>query len=174
PQGIGQGIVSGQTSVLEGPCPLWVKSGSKDFHFDVLLYPQKRTSAAQIGMSAKGQKRTSSHSMTSSAIASTSGRNSKTEGFRRLEVDNELECGRLLNRHFRRLFILEKSISLSVVAFRTRSRTPLARAPSSTCAIQGFALFGLSNRWSLRDPTCDCVAMNLVLSPAESRLFASQ
>src|SRR5262249_32373029 len=122
-------------------------------------------------MSAKGQKRTSSHSMTSSAIASTSGGNSKTEGIRRLEVDNELECGRLLNRHFRRLFILEKSISLSVVAFRTRSRTPLARAPSSTCAIQGFALFGLS---TLRDPTCDCVAMNLVLSPAESRLFAFQ
>jgi len=112
-------------------------------------------------MSAKGQKRTSSHSMTSSAIASTSGGNSKTEGVCRLEVDNELECGRLLNRHFRRLFILEKSISLS---FRTRSRTPLARAPSSTCAIKGFALFGLSNRWSLRDPTCDCVAMNLVLS----------
>jgi hypothetical protein len=54
-------------------CPLWAKSGHRCL-FDHLvgageqcpLYPQKRTCATQLGMSALGHKRTSPHSINQS------------------------------------------------------------------------------------------------------------
>src|SRR5262249_19064972 len=39
-------------------CPLWVISGHLAVQSSCQLYPQKRTCAVQLGVSAKGQKRT--------------------------------------------------------------------------------------------------------------------
>jgi hypothetical protein len=53
-----------QTNVLEGAGlpqrPLWVTSGHLRRNRPCPLYPQKRTCAVQLGMSALGQKETSS------------------------------------------------------------------------------------------------------------------
>ena len=54
-------------AILSRPCPLWVKSGHSAMSVWCPLYPQKRTLVERVEMSALCQKRTSLHSINSSA-----------------------------------------------------------------------------------------------------------
>src|SRR5262249_54642017 len=63
-------ILAAQTVVGHASCPLWVKSRHSRRKKSCPLYPQKRTCAVHLAMSALGQKRTSLYSTTSSARAS--------------------------------------------------------------------------------------------------------
>src|SRR4029450_7491919 len=76
------------------------------------LYPQKRTCAVQLGMSALGQKRTScllDHLVSSCE----QGRgHSETKGLGGFEVYNEFKLGRLHDRHVSRPFALENPASV--------------------------------------------------------------
>ena len=79
------------------------------------------------------------------------GRHDEAERLRGLEIDHQLEIGRLLDRQIGRLGAVEDlsdaTISLSVLACMIRSCTPFARAPSCTSSIMTsvYRKVGLTN-----------------------------
>src|SRR5262245_36777298 len=82
-------------------CPLWVKSRLMQCNMSCPLYPRKRTCAVQLGMSALGQKADSCTAAKESLVDHLVGageqltRHRETERLCGLEVDDQLELGRL-------------------------------------------------------------------------------
>ena len=76
-----------------------------------LLYPQKRTCAVQLGMSALGQKRTLRHSFDHVVGAAEQRlRDGQAEGFGGFDVDHQLELGGLLDREVCRFCTLQNLV----------------------------------------------------------------
>ena len=85
--------------------PLWVISGHLHCNGSCPLYPQKRTCAAQLTMSAMGQRRTRAAQQKGSLFDHLVGallqkqRHIQSEGLSGLHVDNQLELrGRLYRK----------------------------------------------------------------------------
>src|SRR5262249_17052436 len=119
PKHSGHGIVSAQTSTLEGrdvrasQCPLWVKSRHVQRAKACPLYPRKRTCAVQEPMSALGHKRTSvlfDH-LIRALLNRQRDKNVKRPGG--FEIDDHLELDRGLDRKLVWLGALENSIGVS-------------------------------------------------------------
>jgi hypothetical protein len=92
-----------------GPCPLWVKSRHRKKFSQCPLYPQKRTSIHGIRKSALCQKRTFCNAAETALFDHLVGESQHFRGdvevqcLRRLEVDHQLQFGRLHNRQIGRL-----------------------------------------------------------------------
>ena len=83
--------------------PLWVKSRHDALKWRCPLYPQKRTLFSAVSMSALCQKQTSAASFDHLVgYGEYAGWNCKAKRPRSIEIDNELELGRLLHRQIGR------------------------------------------------------------------------
>src|SRR5262245_11277926 len=95
-------------------CPLWVISGCCRLSDQCPLYPQKRTRALQLGMSAMGQKRTSAILFNQFVGAAEHRlRHGDAKRLRGLEVDNQFIFGRRLNRDVGWLLALEDAVDIA-------------------------------------------------------------
>src|SRR6516164_1593035 len=103
----------GSESSTAHQCPLWVKGRHCVSQPGCPLYPQKRTSRNVVGMSAKCQERTSALSLDHLVGAHEERfRNRQAQRFRRFEIDNKLDPGRLFNGKIGRLCALENLVDV--------------------------------------------------------------
>jgi hypothetical protein len=87
-----------ERSTCETEYPLWVRLGHSAMSAQCPLYPNKRTSTDATGMSAKCQERTSARLFEHLVGASEQHRwHVEAQRLRGIEVDYQLEFGRLLN-----------------------------------------------------------------------------
>ena len=106
-------IVSRGCTSATRRCPLWVISRHFTEFDGCLLYPRKRTSGLSGDMSALGQERTLHDSLDhliGNQLKITS--KGKPQGFRCIQIDDQLEFGRLLHRQFGGLGALKNFIDV--------------------------------------------------------------